>query len=522
MNDDLNGIDRQRAESRRVTIAQTAVLMAILTLVSKVFGFARELFFAGYYGTSDIADAYGMARGIPGILTGGFISGIGIAYTPLYSGLVENGDQTGGKRLTDSIITLEALMSLVCIVLGAIFSRQLVWLFAPRFDAPKAELTSIYLKLLFSYILFQGITGILEAHLRYHGKFLQPIIAGYLFSLGEIAVILISVYTHHYVLGLMAVVGCFLQMAGMSVFAGRAGYHFRPKRMSREAFHQILAFALPTYLGVGVSQINALVDRSLASGLSGGSVSALNYGHLLSNMILTLTVSIITAIFYPKITKAASQNDWELYNDLSQKSSAVELAVIIPLCFGAIVFSGQIVQVVYERGAFDIRSTLMTADAFRFYSIGLIFSAISEFLHYVVISLKEVKVSVACGIVGVACNIFLNLALVGSMQHKGLALATSLATAVNVTLLTFFMRKRHEHIRVFPPAGKIARICSAAAVSVALAYLSYRLLELVWMPRMVYLGLAVVIAAGAYLALLKLLKIEEIDALMAMLQQSGK
>src|SRR5665648_239475 len=182
------------------TAAQTAVLMAILTLISKVFGFVREMVMANFFGTTYITDAYVMAFAIPMIIFGGVFGSIATAYMPLFSRITENDGEKAGSKFTSEVINLLLVVSIIAAIVGIAFSDQIVSIFASGFSGETARLTSFFVKVTFSYVLFTSISGVLEAYLQYKGVFLVQIILGYIQNIIIISVIVISAFTNFYYL----------------------------------------------------------------------------------------------------------------------------------------------------------------------------------------------------------------------------------------------------------------------------------------------------------------------------------
>ena len=147
-----------------LTVAQTAVLMAILTLGSKFIGFIREMVMANYYGTSYITDAFVMSNSIPGILFGGIVASIATAYMPVFAKAFEIEGQEEANRYTNSIINMLLLVSLISSVTGILFSDEIVKIFAMGFKGETAELTSFFLKISFSYIFATSFISILNSY----------------------------------------------------------------------------------------------------------------------------------------------------------------------------------------------------------------------------------------------------------------------------------------------------------------------------------------------------------------------
>lgn len=514
MSNRLTNLNDLPENSGQRTVARTAVLMMVLTLLGKGLGFLRELSLADAFGTSYIVDAYDVAQRIPTVLLGGVVASLGIAYMPTFSAVTEKDGRDAGVRFTNRVLTLALIAASVIIALGFGFSPQLVALLAPRFEPKTAELAVYYLRIAFFGLLFSSTADILEAYLQYNGKFFRPILSGYMFDVGIIAVIFISARTDYHYLIFGTIVGYCLRFIPLVLSMGHYGLRYRPSLAFDESLRQVLRLSIPVFLGAFLTQINTAIDQMLASGLPEGSIAALNYGQLLSNLIVSLTASIIATVSYPKIIKAANANDWDTFNTAAQKSIAVAAIIAVPFCFGAISFSKQVVQVIYERGAFDETSTALTGSAFLFYSMGLAFAALNALLIRVFYSLQDTKSPVLCNAIGILCNIVLNLILIRSMQHRGLALATSIASLVSFSLLTISLTRKYPRLRVFPSGQKMLRVILAAALSVLLAAVVYRTATLVWMPRIVYLGIAVIAAVAVYFPLLKLLRIEEVDILL--------
>lgn len=499
-------------------IVQTAAMMVVLTMISKLLGFVRELILADVYGTSFVTDAYAQAQNIGNVLTGGIIGALGAAYTPLFSEISEQQSEEAGKRFTNQLITLAFLAAAALAVLGVIFSEQLVSFLAPGFSqsdagAEKVRLTVFYLRVVFGFVLVSGILSIYEALLRYKGHFRQPILAGYLNDFGMILFIVISARKGAPLLAFGLLAGGLLQLSANALAASRVGYLYHPDFRFKESSYRVFMLALPIFANSSLSSINGAIDQMLASRLPDGIVAALGYGHRVQIMIYYMTAAILGAIFYPKITKAASLGDWGGYSEAARKTATVNLILMLPLSLGAVAFANQVVQVIYERGAFDTSSTVVTADAFRFYSMSLVFLAFSEFLSSMFQSLQDMKTMTVCGAIGVVSNIALNLALIGPLQHKGLALASSISAAIHFAALRLAFRKKHPGIFAFPSAGKILRIAAASLLAVLAAILVYQLVTLIWMPRAVYLAIAVLSAVAVYLPLLVLLRIEEVEVL---------
>jgi putative peptidoglycan lipid II flippase len=496
------------------TAARTAALMAILTLGMKVLGFLREVFLAGFFGTSYIVDAYIMASAIPGILFAGVFTSVSVSYMPIFSKIVEKQGTIEGDRFTSEAITLASSIAIIASLAGIVLAKPIVAILARGFLGETAELTVFYLRITFSYVIFTAATGLLESYMQYKGSFLKPVVSGYLQSFFVLGAIIISALLSHYYLAFGLLIGSAARLIFLAFYARGIGFKYRLSPRVGKAAKEIVVLALPVFIGSTVNQINSFVDKMLASGLGEGSVSALNYGYLLTNMITALTITVIVTIIYPRFTRSMAASDYDDFNDSIGRGMNIILIISLPCSLGAMLYSNPLVQLVYERGAFDGASTTLTGGAFFYYAIGLTFVALNALQVKAYYAMEDMKTPVICGVIGAACNISLNLLLVGPMGHKGLALATSIAAVINAVMLYYLMRRKYPRVQIVTDFEKLLKILLSAVVSLLVSYFFFTVLNRgADMRTFISLVAAVVSASIVYLIALKLFKVEELSML---------
>lgn len=498
------------------TVAQTAFLMTILTLISKLIGFSREMVMANYFGTSYITDAYVMATAIPSVIFGGILVSVSTAYMPTFSKIVENQGIDKGNKFTSEIINLVFLISLLSGIVGLIFSDQIVALFASGFEGETAELTSFFVKITFAYVIFSSMSGILDAYLQYKGSFLPPIITGYLLSICSIVFIIICAHTSYYYLPFGMLLGYFLRFVFIVTVSKKNKFSYVPSFSYNNVVKQIVALMIPVFIGSSLIKINSFINKALATGLGEGSVSALNYANLLNNMIITVTVSILTTIVYPKLVQSNSLQEYERFNKILDMGFYIIILVALPFSLGTMTYSNQIVQIVYERGAFDETATILTGSALLYYASGLVFISLNALFTKTYYSMHNMITPMIYAGISVLINVVLSLVLINSMEINGLALATSFSTMCNTMLLYFGMKKQYPMVRILRSKKKLWKLVIAATVAVGSSLIVYKLtLGLVHNTIMGYIQLfiAVIFSAVVYYIMLFVFKIEELKIL---------
>jgi len=498
-------------KSLKLTAAQTALLMAIFTMGSKVIGFIREMVLANYYGAGVITDAYVMAQSIPNMLFASLFSAVAITYMPTFSKKYELNGEHEANLFTSRVLNIVVSISAVSALLGFLCPDLLVRFFAHNFSPEQAALTESYLHVTMCILMFSSICTLMEAFLQYKGVFIPQIVLGYTQSTSVIFFIIISAYTSHYYLAFGVLVGYVIRSIGTLVLSRKKGFHYTPDFHLGEVTRTIVTLALPIFIGGSVSQINAFVDKSLASGLVEGSVAALNYANLITGMIQTVTTTILVTLIYPKLTQANALKNYDRVSNIMELGTNVVFIIAAPCTLGAMVYSSPVIQAVYERGAFDASASALTAPAFFGYAAGILFHSLNLLLTKLYYSMGNTKTPVVYGIISAVVNITLNFLLVGPLQQGGLALATSIAAGVNTVQLYFGLRKRYPEIQLLRSKRKVVKILGATAVAVAISRVAYvGLMAIEALPGLISLGLAVCVAAVVYLALLIVCKIDEV------------
>jgi len=503
----------------KLTTAQTAVLMAVLTVGGKLLGFIREQVMASSYGTAMVADAYVMAQTIPNAVLAGVISAAAISYMPIFSQKIEKEGLDGGNRFTSQLINLLLIISTIAFVAGSVFAKPLVGLLAGGFEGEQVSLTAFYMRGAFFSIIFNAVVVILEAFLQYRSVFLPQLLLSYVQNISIIVFILISARGDYHILIAGLIVGYLLRALGILVISRKHGFAYKPDFTFGAAVKEAAVLAVPVFIGGSVNQINTLVDKGLASWLEEGSVSALNYGNLIIGVITALTVTILVTVLYPRMNKAFAAGDKERIGDIAERSINLMVLISVPFTFGCMVFSKPAIQVIYERGAFGAASTNLTSSAFFYYAIGITFIAVAQIITKIFYSMHDTKTAVFCSAGSVLVNIVLNLILVKTMKHAGLALATSIAQAVNVVLLYIVFRRKYPEIKLLKSLKKIILIVLFSLISVGAAGIAYRLLAdvLSVLPRLVVSG---GLAVGLYLLAIYLARFDEWKLLTGLLHRN--
>ncbi len=492
---------------------KTAILLMIITIVSKMFGFARDVTLSYFYGTSNISDAYLISQIIPMVIFSFIGTAITTGYIPLFNEVEQRYGEKESNRFTNNLINLLIILCTIIVILGLLFTEQLVRVFASGFEGETLALAVQFTKITIIGIYFTGILSIFSGFLRIKGNYTIPAIVGFPMNFFIILSIFLSKKTSILVLAIGSVVATISQLVLLIPFIYKEGYRYKFVLDIKDKYiKKMLYLVLPVVIGVSVNQINTLVDKTIASRLSVGGISALNYSFRLIGFVQGLFVATISTVMYPMISKMAVEDDIAgLKSSVSEAINSISL-LVIPCTVGAMLFSEPVVKFLFGRGAFDSEAISLTSNALFFYSIGMIGFGLRDILSRAFYSLQDTKTPMINGVLGVITNIILNLVLSKFMGIGGLALATSISAIFSTILLFISFRKKIGSFGIKNIIISSTKIICASLIMGIAAKLLYSFL-LNYISANLSLIAAIILGAIVYFILIYFMGIEEVDSM---------
>ncbi len=515
------GVDSD-AERRQVTRA--AGVVGFMTLASRILGYVRDMVFAYLFGTTMAADAFIAAFRIPNLLRRLFGEGsLSIAFVPVFTGYLAGGDREEAMRFARSTFHLLALVLLVVACLGIAASPWIVRFMAYGFtsDPVKFALAVKLTRIMLPYICFIGLVALSMGILNALGHFAAPAAAPVMLNLAMIASAVVFAWASDSVqvritgLAIGVLAGGVAQLGLQLPFLikHRVGLG-RPAPLFHPGLRKIAVLMGPAVFGAAVYQINIVVNTQLASLLAEGSVAYLYYADRIVQFPLGIFAIATATAVLPSLSQQASRNDMEAMKDTFGHGLRLVFFAILPSLVGLLILREAIVAVLFRHGVFDLESTRKTAEALFYYAIGLwAFSAVRILLNFFY-ALQDTRTPVKAASISIVANIVLGLTLMGPMGHGGLALATSLASMVNLALLVIWLRRK---LGPLGGSGLVRDVSKSAACAVVMGAVVMALAA-AWPPLEGdgRTGLAlrlmgcIMAGVGVYCGLAYLLKVEEL------------
>ncbi|MDK2813908.1 MAG: putative peptidoglycan lipid flippase [Clostridiales bacterium] len=446
----------------------------IITLVSKGMGFVRDMVLAFYFGATGITDAYFVSQTIPEFLFSLVVQAISVGFIPIYSEIVHTEGREKGDSFVDKLLTFCIILTCVLTIFVGLFGTQFVMIFASGFSDEITAVAVHFVRITVFAMFFRIATSIWSSYLQANNRFIFPAMVGIPLNV----IVLVSIVAAAYTFTDMLAYGLVLASAGSmllllpSVIKSKGGYRFYKDFYSDKHIKRVLQLFIPISIGVGANQINVLVDRTVASSFSGG-ISALNYANKVDNVLENVIVLSLATVLFTTFADCVSKKDIQGFKRNVNKAIDIILITMIPISVYAIVFSTQIIQLLFGHGQFDKVANTQTAIAMAYYSLGLVALSVHAILTRAFYALNDVKTVTKNSCIAIVINVGLNFLLPRIIGIGGIALATSISNIYTAISLLYLLQKKVGSMGYKKLTVDFLKLCVAAICLGLSAYFSF-------------------------------------------------
>lgn len=508
-------------------VAKATIGLFIVTMISKVFGFARETILVSVHGAGMITDAFITSMNIPTVIFSTIGSALATTFIPMYYTVEKDLGKEGTDKFVNNIFNIIVIISLLLSVIGYIFSDELVKIFAMSYTGEKLKLASEFTRIMIWGMVFIGLSNIMTCLMNINSKFIVPSLTGIPFNIIIILGIYLSAKYDVRLMPIFTLVGMASQFLFQVPVSYKDGYRYKFYINIKDKYiKKMLILVIPVFIGVGVNQLNTVVDKTLASTLGNGIITILNSASILNTFVIGVFISSIQSVVYPLLSKLSSEGNGKAATSIIRKSVNVVIILMVPITIGIIVLSVPIVQLAFERGKFDHNATLLTASALSYYAIGLTASGLRNILGNVFYSFGDTKTPMRNGMIAMFMNICMNLIFIKFMGHCGLAFATSISATICILLLFISLKKKIKYFGQDKILITTIKSIISSLIMGIVVYIIYRILSIGGIygtkKLMKVLFVTVVSGIGVYTILIHLMKIDEVEMLLDSLKNKFK
>ncbi len=453
------------------SISSAALMLGAASFMARLLGVLRDRILAGMYGAGPTLDAYYVAFRIPDMLYNFVILGtLSAAFIPLFAS-----ERTRDKHWAFANNILTIIATFLVVASGALWlcAPLLMHILAPGFTLAQHDLAVAMTRVLFLSPLLLGLSGIFNAMLQAHQRFVASALSPLLYNLGIIAGALFLVpLIGPWGLAWGVVLGAFLHMAVQIPSIVALGFIFQPSFRIRDAtLRHMLTLSVPRIISLGVAQVELVIATIITSGLIAGSMSVFQFGYNIQSFPLGIIgISFATAAFP---TLAGHMSNGHGKDFLHSFTSTLRQVVFFmaPAASLLLLLRAQIVRVLLGGPHFDWADTIATTEVLTWFAFSLVAQALIPLFTRAFYARKSTTIPLIAGMGGVATSVSLSLLLAPRWGVGGLACAFSVAQLVNFSLLFIlfearnpsFMGKR-EFMLLFSTMGSLMAMAGVIQV----------------------------------------------------------
>ncbi len=444
--------DKSKPPHQHHALLKSSGIVACGVLASRMLGFVRDVIIARFLGTGFLAEAFFVAQRIPNLLRDLVGEGAAnAAIVPVLSEYAHHKSREEWQECINAVLAWGVIILGSITVLGIFAAPWIVRAIAPGFagEPGQLKLTADLTRIMFPYLILIALTAFQAGILYSLNAFFAPSFGPCLLNLAMILsawVASLFSWPLAYVISVGVLVGGIWQFWAQWLALRRRGVYWKwPISLNHEGARQTAKLLLPRLWGGAVYQLNVFVDTfcaSLAVIVGAGGIAAIYYANRMIQFPLGVFGYALSSVALPSLSKLAQEGDMPRFRATLFFALRNLLLVLIPTAVGMVIFSQWIIHIVFQRGAFDAYSTMVTSQVMFYAALGLPFFGASRILVSAFYALQDTKTPVKAATVCLIVNVVLNAALMFPLKIGGIALASSIAGAVNCLLLWNGLNKK--------------------------------------------------------------------------------
>ena len=419
-----------------------------MTMISRVFGFLRDMVTAQMFGAGASFDAFSVAFKIPNFMRRLFAEGsFSQAFVPILSEYQKQKSAEDIRHFVNAMAGTLGMVLLIVTVLGVMLAPLIIRAFAPGFahDGTRFDLAVSMLRITFPYLMLISLTAFSGAILNTYSRYWVAAFTPVFLNLCMISTALwlspqLSVPIKALAWGVFA--AGVLQLLFQWPFLKQLRLAPRPRVDFKNAgVRRVLKLMVPAIFGVSVSQINLLLDTLFASFLMVGSVSWLYYSDRLMEFPLGVFGVAISTVILPFLSRHHASQAPQQFSLTLDWALRMVLLIGIPAAVVLATLAVPLLSTLFHYGRFDDRAVMMAHKSLAMFAIGIAPCMLIKVLAAGFYAKQDLRTPVRIGILAMVSNMVLNALFILPLAHAGIALATSLSAVLNAGCLFYYLRK---------------------------------------------------------------------------------
>lgn len=438
--------NRKQPNKKHSGVLYAAGMLTIMMTISRILGFVRDISVSSMFGISWQADAYTAAFTIPDLIYFALVGGgLSSAFIPVFSSYLATERDEDAHIMASTILNIVAIVSLVLIAIGILFTPQLIDVmvkFNHENAAEATALTIVLTRIMFAQCFFMCLAGISQGILQCYKEFTVPALGAVVYNIA-IIVIGLLLARHISIMGFTigVVVGAALNLLLQIRSMRQYGFSYQWKiNLHHPGVKKFFLLFLPVVLGLSMNELNLLVSQRLASGLGDGVVYALKQAQRIMMLPVGIFAAAIGLSVFPTMTSHVARGELKEYKQNLTMGLRTVIFITLPASVGLIALSHPVVRAMYQQGAVTTYQIELVSVILVYYCIGVVGYGAQQILNRGFYAVQDTKSPVLINVFVLLFNIVISILLVGPFTYRGLALAYSLSGLLSMLVLGVALR----------------------------------------------------------------------------------
>ena len=511
-------------------IARSTAFFSIATGASRVAGLAREVVAAGYYGISGPMSAFTIAFQVPNLIRALFAdAALQPAFVPIFTELI------GKKAYKEAFRLASTMLLLVTMILGAItaffvlLAPVIMPVFAPGFEGEILDLTVTLSQVLFPILVMLGISGVVVGILNSYDRFGAFAISPLFWNLTIILVLVILEPLFHgqdriyaYAIGIL--VGTLVQLLIPAWDLRHTPYRFSFSFDWRHpGVRRVLLLMLPVTISLGLINFNLLINSFFGSLVSDQAPAAIDKAFRIYQLPQGIFSVAIATVLFPTLARFANAGEMENLRATMANGMRQILFVLVPAAAAILALSDPMIRLIYQRGEFNPAETAVVATALFWFAFSLPTNGLYLLQTRTFFSLQKPWQATALATIDLVVSALAALALYKPFGVGGIVAGTGIGTTAAVVAQAVILRRKFGGLELRRLFSTSLRITIAAAALAGVSWLVWDVLDETLGRglggQIVSLGVGLGAGGLVYVAVAKLLRIEELEQMTRLLRR---
>lgn len=418
------------------------VSLTVIMILCQVINLLRDILLAKNLGASNLNDIYLVSQTIISLLVSMINSPLATAYVPVATDYFVKKSIKERNKFVSRVYTDIFVFSLLAIMIEFVLLDFLLDIVAPGFSSQDHLILKNMIILQFPIIIFNLIKGVNKGNLQILQKYNISEITNVMpYMLMVIYLFIFSKNINLYYISIVLAIGSFLSVIPEIIILYKNGFRFSFNFGYNKDIKIMLKLMISAAIVAGVREVNVLCDKAIGSLLAAGSITMLSYASKVTVVAVGIISTAISVVGFSNIAKFRAKNEKQkILSSIVESCNLINFFLIPLMCY-LILFSKDIITLLFGGNSFGEKEIAITSQLMVIYALGLIGYGFQDVFTRALHAHKIVKCTIKISILMVSINVISNLLLYKIIGVYGVAFSTSISILLIIPILFVDVQK---------------------------------------------------------------------------------